>query len=270
MLCKGSEKELEIVRDLSRTYPSHVYYQQRQGPGQRSLFNVLRAYAIYDRRVGYVQGMGFIAGLLLLYMSEEDTFWTLVALLKGACHPPLEGMFQNGLPLLQQFLYQFERLVYDEVPKLGAHLKEEGVQPTMYCSHWFITIMAYTLPFDHLLRVWDVFFLEGTKTIFRVGLALLKSGEPTLRQLPFEKLLSSLNSKQFPAFSQPPSTLLDLALTCRVSRRLAIYEADYKRTRLPLQLPTAWKSKREDGEEEEEEEEEEEVEEDAQERGSSP
>lgn len=51
MLCKGSEKELEIVRDLSRTYPSHVYYQQRQGPGQRSLFNVLRAYAIYDRQV---------------------------------------------------------------------------------------------------------------------------------------------------------------------------------------------------------------------------
>jgi Rab-GTPase-TBC domain len=50
MLCKGSDKELEIVRDLSRTYPSHVYYQQRQGPGQRSLFNVLRAYAIYDRQ----------------------------------------------------------------------------------------------------------------------------------------------------------------------------------------------------------------------------
>ena len=51
MLAGGSDKELEIVRDLSRTYPSHVYYQQRQGPGQRSLFNVLRAYSIYDRQV---------------------------------------------------------------------------------------------------------------------------------------------------------------------------------------------------------------------------
>ena len=51
MLADGSSKELEIVRDLSRTYPSHVYYQQRQGPGQRSLFNVLRAYSIYDRQV---------------------------------------------------------------------------------------------------------------------------------------------------------------------------------------------------------------------------
>ena len=50
MLASSSEKELEIVRDLSRTYPSHVYYQQRQGPGQRSLFNVLRAYSVYDRQ----------------------------------------------------------------------------------------------------------------------------------------------------------------------------------------------------------------------------
>lgn len=40
-----------------------------------------------------MQGMGFIAGLLLLYMSEEDAFWLLVALLKGAVHAPMEGLY---------------------------------------------------------------------------------------------------------------------------------------------------------------------------------
>lgn len=79
-------------------------------------------------QVGYVQGMGFIAGLLLLYMCEEDAFWTLTALLKGAVHPPLEGLFRPGLPLLQQFLYQFSRLVDDEVllqPRF--HVKTSGI-----------------------------------------------------------------------------------------------------------------------------------------------
>jgi len=38
--------------------------------------------------------MEFIVGLLLLYMSEEDAFWLLVALLKGAVHAPMEGLYQ--------------------------------------------------------------------------------------------------------------------------------------------------------------------------------
>lgn len=56
---------------------------------------------MYDRDVGYVQGMGFLAGLLLLYMSEEDAFWLLVALLKGAVHAPMEGLYLVTLLISQ-------------------------------------------------------------------------------------------------------------------------------------------------------------------------
>jgi TBC1 domain family member 10 len=123
VIYETSASELEIIRDISRTFPSHIFFQQRHGPGQRSLYNILKAYSVYDRDVGYVQvcfefgdlffqierslwnnillftqfilqGMGFLAGLLLLYMSEEDAFWLLVALLKGAVHAPMEGLYQ--------------------------------------------------------------------------------------------------------------------------------------------------------------------------------
>ena len=97
----------------------------------RSRVGVLRA------QVGYVQGMGFIAGLLLLYMCEEDAFWTLTGLLKGACHAPLEGLFRPGLPLLQQYLYQFQRLVDDEVGAAPAPLPLRvwsGVHRSYHCA----------------------------------------------------------------------------------------------------------------------------------------
>jgi Rab-GTPase-TBC domain len=94
-----------------------------------------------------VQGMGFMAGLLLLYMSEEDAFWTLAALLHGARRPPLEGLFQQGLPLLQQCLYQVratmstERIAYqdawDGLPSL--------VQVLVRCRCWCFP-RAPTLP----------------------------------------------------------------------------------------------------------------------------
>lgn len=104
VIYETSASELDIIRDISRTFPSHVFFQQRHGPGQRSLYNVLKAYSVFDREVGYVQGMGFLAGLLLLYMSEEDAFWLLVALLKGAVHAPMEGLYLVPI-LFLEFIY---------------------------------------------------------------------------------------------------------------------------------------------------------------------
>lgn len=95
LVLQPSSSEHDIIRDIGRTFPAHVAYQQRNGAGQRALYNVLKAYAVYDKEVGYVQGMGFVAATALLYMGEEDTFWLLVALLKGAMHTPMEGLYQQ-------------------------------------------------------------------------------------------------------------------------------------------------------------------------------
>jgi hypothetical protein len=46
--------------------------------GQAALRRVLRAYSLYDREVGYCQGMNFIAGMFLTFVSEEEAFWLLV------------------------------------------------------------------------------------------------------------------------------------------------------------------------------------------------
>ncbi|CAO2825468.1 unnamed protein product [Amaranthus hypochondriacus] len=218
VIYETSASELDIIRDISRTFPSHVFFQQRHGPGQRSLYNVLKAYSVYDKDVGYVQGMGFIAGLLLLYMSEEDAFWLLVALLKGAVHAPMEGLYLSGLPLVQQYLFQFDLLVKEYLPKLGEHFSQEVINPSMYASQWFITVFSYSFPFHLTLRIWDVFLYEGMKVVFRVGLALLKSCHDDLVTLPFEKLIHAL--RNFPEEVMDPDTLLPLAYTIKISKRL--------------------------------------------------
>ncbi|RWR87300.1 rab GTPase-activating protein 1-like protein isoform X2 [Cinnamomum micranthum f. kanehirae] len=207
VIYETSASELDIIRDISRTFPSHVFFQQRHGPGQRSLYNVLKAYSVYDRDVGYVQGMGFLAGLLLLYMSEEDAFWLLVALLKGAVHAPMEGLYQVGLPLVQQYLSQFEQLVKENLPKLGDHFLREMINPSMYASQWFITVFSYSFPFHLALRIWDVFLYEI--------------------KLPFEKLIHAL--RNFPEDAMNPDTLLPMAYSVKVSRRLQELKQEYEK-----------------------------------------
>jgi hypothetical protein len=40
---------------------------------QRALFNVLKAYSVLDKELGYCQSMSFIVAILLLYMPEQVT-----------------------------------------------------------------------------------------------------------------------------------------------------------------------------------------------------
>ena len=233
----SSAAELEIVRDLNRTFPGHIYYRQRHGPGQRALYNVLKAYSVYDRDVGYVQGMGFLVGVLLLYMGEEDAFWTLVALLKGSVHAPLEGLYLDGLPLVARCLRQFEVLLAARLPRLAAHLRAEGVVPTMYCSQWFITVFATTLPFSVLLRVWDVFLLEGLKTVHRVGLEVLRGEEEELLSLRFEQLVQRLGARRAGVPSPHKDTDALLRSALRASVTAVVEEAGNVYDRELLELP---------------------------------
>lgn len=62
----SSPYEKMIMRDLSRTFPKHAFFSDAAGVGQESLFNVMKAYSLYDPVVGYCQGLSFIVGCFLL------------------------------------------------------------------------------------------------------------------------------------------------------------------------------------------------------------
>ena len=70
LLRTQSACEKVIRRDIARTYPEHDFFKKKGGVGQESLFNVMKAYSIHDREVGYCQGSAFIVGLLLMEVRE--------------------------------------------------------------------------------------------------------------------------------------------------------------------------------------------------------
>lgn len=53
-----------------RTFPNHTYFMSPFGPGQLALYNLLKAYSLLDPEVGYCQGLCFVAGVLLLHVSN--------------------------------------------------------------------------------------------------------------------------------------------------------------------------------------------------------
>lgn len=69
LLKRVSPDEKLIRRDLSRTFPTHEFFKEQDGEGQEALFNVIKAYSIFDQQVGYCQGLPFIVGCLLLEVT---------------------------------------------------------------------------------------------------------------------------------------------------------------------------------------------------------
>ncbi|KAJ2368268.1 hypothetical protein IW150_005456 [Coemansia sp. RSA 2607] len=166
-----------IERDVARSYPDHVLFASATGAGQQQLRRILRAYAQYDPATGYCQGMGRLAGLLLIVGApEEQAFWVLAALVRNY----IPQYFAEDLSGLRTHTAVFDRLLAARHPRLHAHLSAQGCDALMYATPWFMTLFTLSLPWPTALRVWDWFVYRGTKVLFRVALAVMDLAAPYL------------------------------------------------------------------------------------------
>ncbi|KAI7849509.1 rab-GTPase-TBC domain-containing protein [Circinella umbellata] len=212
LINEESVYEKAIARDLPRTFPSHPYFQGKAG--QEALFNVVKAYSIYDNDVGYCQGISFIAGPLLLNMPEEEAFCVLVQLMNQYS---LRGHFTPQLDLLHQRLYQFDGVLQDHLPHVHRHFETQGIRSSMYASQWFMTLFAYKFPLDFVFRIYDILLAEGIEALYSFGLALIQKNQPTILSLEFDNLVNYLKSEMLEAYNSDAGELIRDAYIIKIS-----------------------------------------------------
>ena len=170
------DKDIEgvIIKDLDRTFPSCQLFKEKYGMGQRKLYRVLSNYSKYNKVLGYVQGMGYLAAIFLLYMDEESAFYMLHSLVKNY---GFEGLYKEGFPDLKKKFYVLLNLEKKYIPKIYDIFKRDGVFISIYASQWLLCLFAKDLKPNILVRIFDVFLFEGFKVIYRFALAFLKLKE---------------------------------------------------------------------------------------------
>jgi hypothetical protein len=156
--------------------------------------------------------LNFLAGLLLLFVdTEEQCFWLLNVItriyLPGTHEMSLEGS-KIDLGVLMTEMRTSMPAVWDKVggeleadpnsrPSTSKSIRltrsrrkelarmstpTDRLPPITLCmTAWFMSCFIGTLPIETTLRVWDVFFYEGSKTLFRIALAIFKQGESEIR-----------------------------------------------------------------------------------------
>ncbi|KAI8885672.1 RabGAP/TBC [Backusella circina FSU 941] len=155
LIKEESVYEKAIARDLPRVFADNEYFQGSEG--QEAFFNVMKAFSLYDKELGYSQEICYIVGPLLLNMPEEETFCVLVQLMNKY---GLRGHFLPQTDLIARKLFQLEGLVTDHLPHVQRHFENQGVRANAYAHQWFSTLFVYKFPLDTVFRIFDMIFAE--------------------------------------------------------------------------------------------------------------
>ncbi|KAI3363516.1 hypothetical protein L3Q82_012116 [Scortum barcoo] len=207
------ESSLDLIKlDISRTFPS-LFIFQKGGPYHDLLHSVLGAYTCYRPDIGYVQGMSFIAAVLILNLEEAEAFITFANLLNKPCQM---AFFRVDHELMLKYFAAFEVFFEENLPRLFSHFQTNNLTPDLYLIDWIFTLYSKSLPLDVACRVWDVFCRDGEESLFRTGLGILRLFEDVLLQMDFIHIAQFLT--RLPEDLQSHTLFTAMANTHMISR----------------------------------------------------
>ncbi|XP_038045784.1 TBC1 domain family member 2B-like isoform X1 [Patiria miniata] len=169
----------QIDLDLLRTMPHNIYFNSKDAEGVKQLRQILEAFCVHNPKVGYCQGMNFIAGTCLLFMDVEMAFWCMVAVVESYFPANYFDSSLIGAQADQNILKDILEL---RLPRLHAHLDDIGIEMCSFTLNWFLAIFFDVVPFTMLLRIWDCFLFDGLRVLFQFSIALLQYHETSLLQ----------------------------------------------------------------------------------------
>lgn len=138
----------DIDKDLDRTFPEHERFSvdelcQQKGNGMQLLRDVLKAYSFYNESVGYCQAMAPVTATLLMQMTSEDAFWTLVAI----CQNFVPGYYSMGLDQVKLDAAILDGLIKRMLPEIHKQFTScddsyQQVDALLYCTEWFMSFFT--------------------------------------------------------------------------------------------------------------------------------
>lgn len=156
----------EIMLDVPRTFDGNTAFE----PGQ--LLNVLKVFAVVHPEIGYCQSLNFLAGVLLSVLKSEETAMWMLHIMVEKYFP--KDYFTKSMSAFAVDLRLMKMLLEERTPELVKQADKMHYDWIQCTSSWLLTLFSNTLPMATVLRIWDSFFLEGPKIIFRVGIAILR------------------------------------------------------------------------------------------------
>lgn len=180
---KTNAQDQDIKKDVAKTFGDHQFFTDASSQGETLLFNILRAYANHDTELGYVHGMNFIVGKLLIIMEpdnygdselkyfqkfeenfEEKIFWILVHINSVQ---NWRQVYRSNFPKMQGLIAAFESRLKLKNPEVYNILKTSKLDFLKCFQTMFSCLFMDSSPLPIAKRLLDLFFIEEEKILFK-------------------------------------------------------------------------------------------------------
>ena len=167
------EAEKQIQKDIVRTIQTPISNIEDI---KKSMYRILKALAIIDKEMSYVQGINFIVSFLLINSkrNEIDTFYIILAIFSKTYNQKfgMRGFYLENFPLIHVYIKIYENHCKKLFPKFIQHINKISLPMISWLSPWFQMIFINVFPNDIVLRIWDCFFIFGNSFLISFALSV--------------------------------------------------------------------------------------------------
>ena len=168
------EKSINLIDlDIERTFSSLGVFKHESQLGN-NLREILRIFVVARPDIGYVQGLSYIAGTLLL---EMDKFASFVCFMNIILSPNILPFYRLDEVNIKKRLDLFNEIFKLNLPKVYLHFQENEVFPEHYLLEWFMTLFTRNLNIELALRIWDIYMIEGIYVLYKTAIVIFSLDE---------------------------------------------------------------------------------------------
>jgi hypothetical protein len=171
----NDEIEKKINNDLQKSFPNIKFFNNANW--LNSLFNLLKAYSIYDKEIGYKNGMNkIIANILMLSdCNEIESFQLIRFFFSNSYGLSLRDFFMDNSPKFNFYSFLIMELIKERIFPVYEIINKFQIEKEIWLDKLIINLFGTFFDFSIGIRLYDCMIAFGLNFLINFTLGLLKN-----------------------------------------------------------------------------------------------
>ena len=143
----------QIGKDIVRTFSENEFFQDHYN--MYRFETLLKKFSLYFPKLGYTQGLNFLAGYILLAGFNDEEAFEILANLALNDKLLLIGLYEDSFPLARVYCSLFWKLLEKRLPRTALKIRNSSVPDETWIFQWFISMFLYSFPVKFIKRFMD-------------------------------------------------------------------------------------------------------------------